>query len=97
MKKIRIYQSDNRNYTFMNYKFALDHGFNLDDYKQVADIDDDDTSDDLKILDKIFMIGNDGTLTQHIKMRSISVSDIIQIDDRKYYVDSFGFKQIIGK
>ena len=40
-------------------------------------------------------MGNDGTIQQVFRrMRSISVSDIIEIDGTKYYVDSFGFREI---
>lgn len=90
MEKINIYQLDiNSNYLFMSYEFAKEHGFNLYDYKLVASFNTDNTD-----LEHIFFIGNNGGLQKHFKMRSLSVSDIIEINGKKFYIDSFGFKEI---
>lgn len=95
MKRIKVYQANmNCNYVFMNYEWALDEGFNMNDYSLVAEFDDDDNNDNYTILNKLWNIGNDGTLQQNFRMRSISVSDILEIDGKKYYVDSFGFQEV---
>ena len=95
MKKIRIYQTElNCDWAFMNYEFAQKKNFNMKWYNEVANFDDEDVSDDYTILNRLWNIGNDGTLQQTFKMRSISVSDILEIDGRRYYVDSFGFKEV---
>lgn len=97
MKKVNIYQLKDgrtREYGFMTYKWALAHGFNLDDYELVAEMYNDDEREDERILDRVWLFGNDGTYQKSFKMRSVSVSDIIEIDGTKYYVDSFGFKEI---
>ena len=92
---IKIYQIEdieNVPYAFMPYDRAKDM-LNIDDYALVADtkLDDEDLD-----LETIFTLGNtDKSIFQPIKpMRSISVSDIIEVDGIKYYVDSFGFKRI---
>ena len=93
MKQINIYQAGlESGYTFMNYDYAKDL-IEMEDYKLVASFEDSD-NDNGCILSKIYNLGNDGTLAMNFKMRSISVSDIIEIDGVKYYVDSFGFKEI---
>ena len=95
MRKIKIYQAElNCKWVFFDYEFAQDNGFNMKWYKLVAEFDDEDSSDDLTILNRLWNIGNDGTLQQTFKMRSISVSDILEIDGKKYYVDTFGFKEV---
>lgn len=90
-----IYQISNirdSKYAFMNYDFASDK-FNFDDYEEVATIQ---VPNSENVLEQIFMLGNtDKSKFNIIKpMRSISVSDIIEIDGTKYYVDSFGFKEV---
>lgn len=95
MKKIRIYQADmDCEWVFWDYEFAKSKGFSMKWYNEVAEFDDEDTRSDNEILNKLWNIGNDGTLKQNFKMRSISMSDILEIDGRRYYVDSFGFKEV---
>lgn len=90
MEKVNIYQLEigNKN-IFMDYDFSKKHDFNLYDYKLVASFNTDNTD-----LEHIFYIGNNGDLQKHFKMRSLSVSDIIEINGKKYFVDSFGFEEI---
>ena len=95
--EIRIYQLGlESGYTFMSYDYAKDV-IDMEDYQLVAkytDFDEINEEDDYKLLDTIYWLGNNGTLQQIWKMRSISISDIIEIGEVKYYVDSFGFKKI---
>lgn len=81
-------------YAFMGYDFLEEKGLkpNMDDYDKVATID--LTSN--QGLEDIFRIGNtDKSQFDTVKpMRSISVSDIIELDGKKYYVDSWGFKEV---
>lgn len=94
MKQINIYQAGlESGYTFMNYDYAKDL-IEMEDYELVASFENDDNDDNDSVLNKLYNLGNDGTLAINFKMRSISVSDIIEIDGVKYYVDSFGFKKI---
>lgn len=89
MKEIKVYQTNNREYVFMNYEFAMKHNFDFKDYKEVASF-----MGNYEDLEYIFQIGNNGYLTSKYQMRSISVSDIIQVDNKYYFVDSFGFKEL---
>lgn len=95
MKEIKIYQAKlETDYAFMNYEYAQTKGIKEEDYILVASFEDETTEDDYTILNKLWNLGNDGTLQNTYRMRSISVSDIIEIDGVKYYVDSFGFKEV---
>lgn len=47
----------------------------------------------ISICDDIFYIFN-MMIPEGFNGHSLSVSDIIQIDDRYFYVDSFGFKEV---
>ena len=96
MKQIKIYQIEitrDCDYAFMRYDYAKDK-INMDDYKLVAEYPASSITDDKEELDWIWIAGNNGTLQKDYKMRSVSVSDIIEIDNKKYYVDSFEFKEI---
>lgn len=96
MIEVKIYQTNNRDYVFMNWEWSEKY-FNINDYEEVAkffvfdDLCDEDGELDLE---KIFIKGNNGDLQKYFKMRSISVSDVIEVDGKKYFVDSFGFKEV---
>jgi len=45
-------------------------------------------------LEQIFCQFNIGRKPEGYKGHSLSVSDIIQLDDKSYYCDSFGFEEI---
>ena len=96
-KNIKIYQTNNRDYRFMNYEFAIDHGFKMSDYDVVAEFYKEVYEPDWRVLESIFDLGNRGfiqAVCNNEFMRSISVSDVIEIDGKKYFVDSFGFKEV---
>lgn len=95
---VTIYQIKdiaNCDYAFRSYDEAGSK-INMDDYEAVASIvlPKKGTTNDL--LEEVFMLGNTNkdAFTIHGKFRSISVSDIIELDNEAYYVDSFGFKKI---
>lgn len=87
MNNVKIYQAHDVDYLFMSYEYAKSR-INMDDYDLVAEFE--TTCDNLE---KIFMMGN-GQLQRSYKMRSISMSDIIELNGVKYYVDTFGFKEV---
>ena len=94
MKKIKIYQVNlESGYAFMSYEYAKDI-LEMEDYELVAEFDLDSDKDDELIAERIYLEGNDGSLVSKYEMRSISVSDIIEIDGNKYYVNSFGYQKI---
>ena len=82
----------NTDYAFRSYDEVADK-IDLDDYDVVATIE---VPDNENTLEKIFIFGNtDKSKFKEVKlMRSISVSDIIEYDGAKYYVDVFGFKEL---
>ena len=94
MKEVKIFQIQNdAKYKFMSYDFAKPM-LNLNDYTLVANFNTNEV-DDNKILNTVWNEGNDGTLQiQFPKMYSVSMSNIIEIDNIKYYVDTFGFKEV---
>ena len=96
MRNIKIYQTENRDYVYMNWKWAEKY-FNINDYKMVLEYDHENNLNDEELLEVIFAIGNNGVLHKAFadkRFRSISVSDVIELDGIKYFVDSFGFRKI---
>ena len=100
-----LYQvvDNTREVGFMPFEYVISTGlFDFDNYKQVGRIDidanflnnsDEDIGD---ILENIFQFGNssESFYRQNPNARSISVSDIIELYGRYYYVDSAGFEDI---
>ena len=87
-----ILQSDNRDYTFMNFRWALNNGFKISDYKAVyaRTIEADTVDDALNKLWKIFNINHPADY----KGRSLSMSDVVMIDGVPYYCDNFGWSEV---
>ena len=96
MKEIIIYQTDNRDYSFMPWEYAKEK-FNMNDYQEVLYFTYDGDLENEDLLNKIFNDGNNGKLHNQFpdnRFRSLSVSDIVEVDGIKYYIDSFGFKEL---
>ena len=93
-KILQVKDFENCNYLFTSYERAVKYGFNLDDYEVVYEGDRDfDYVDDLDCLEQLFYIFN----CQHpkdFKGHSLSVSDIVWLNGKYYYVDSFGYQLI---
>lgn len=96
----KILQIKNRrecNYTWMSWEIA-EKDFNINDYEVIykGNIEKEDLNQVVQIedyLEHLFYVFN----MQHpvdFKGHSLSVSDIIELDNDLYYVDSFGFKKI---
>lgn len=107
MSTVSIWQvpngAENREYRFRTYDEVKDVPFDelIKRYKNVGtipsiDITPYDTIDDF--LEATYIAGNDGVLFGYFKpkhsIRSISVGDIIQVDNDYYYVDSSGFVKL---
>ena len=96
MKEIIIYQTDNRDYSFMPWEYA-EEKFNMNDYQEVLYFTYDGELENGDLLNKIFNDGNNGKLHNQFpdnRFRSLSVSDIVEVDGIKYYIDRFGFKEL---
>ena len=95
--RVQILQLKNikdTDYSFMAFEYAINHGFKLNDYKQVYD--DEFIFDNLStetILDKLYMRFN---INHPVDFRghSLSVSDIVILDGVKYYCNPLGWKEL---
>ena len=101
--KVIVYQIDNTencDYAFMDYTFAKEKGIDLKDYKKTAEVqvNTDLDGDVNSILELVFSYGNTNQeyYQENPEARSISVSDILEYNGKKYYVDSFGFEEVVG-
>ena len=97
MKSFKVYQASAEvPYVFFDFDVAFKR-FNFeDDYKLVCE-DTTELDDVDQILNEVFEKGNTGELTSKNRanrMRSVSVSDIIEVDGMYFYVECFGFKDI---
>ena len=91
-KLLQIKDFENNNYLFMNYDWAKDRGFKLEDYEVVyeGEVRDDNVN---VILEDLFYIFNVDR-PEDFKGHSMSVSDVVYLDGKYYYTDSFGFKEV---
>lgn len=96
VKTYSIYQItnvDNQDYVFMDYDFSKNR-INAKDYQKVYM----GMMSDKTTLEYLFLKHNEDYRPFRNKIRSLSVSDVIVVDDGKrqkaYYTDSFGFVEI---
>lgn len=92
MSKVKIYQIKdiaNTVYAFRNYNKDL---FNFDDYALVAEKEIDLSSAEHPA-EAVFTLFN-SEVKEEFEMRSVSVSDIIEIDGKKYYVNDIGYEEL---
>ena len=86
-------------YAFMDYDFAKKHKFKLADYKVVyegevpLDLNNRKIKEVFLILDSLFTTFNVHRPKDFVG-HSLSVSDLIQLDNDIYYVDSVGFQKV---
>lgn len=95
--KYKVYQTPvTTPYCFIPYELCKGK-VKLDDYTLVAE-GEEWKYDNINItLENIFAEGNNGHIQQDYAlsdMRSTSISDIIEIENKYYYVNDFGFKEI---
>jgi len=99
--KYEIYQLDytkesvkNSHKMFEKWEWLIkyDGGFNFQDYKKVYE-GEEEGEDNIDILDKLFEKFNLAH-PDDFRGHSLSVSDVIILDDKMYYCDSIGWKEI---
>lgn len=100
----KLYQLKHIDENHMKLFIGLDlvpEKINLSDYDHVADIE---VTDDKKasvdtILETIFTYGNSDEeyYENNPQARSISVSDLILLNDKYYYCDTFGFEEVTDR
>lgn len=90
--KYEIRQTNNRNYVFMSFDFAMNHGFSLADYETVykGKIEADNVNHALNKLWEIFNINHPADY----RARSLSMSDLVIINNVTYYCDRFDWSEI---
>lgn len=93
MKHYKIYQLDARNKTtrnmmYMGYDFVSKYfTLSLDLYKQVWEGDTDGDLDDLYTM---FNVNH----PEGFKGHSLSTSDLVELDGKYFYCDSYGWKEV---
>ena len=93
--KFKLYQIkdvENCRYAFLGFNSAKQMGFTLDDYEvvyedEVASMPDEDA------LESLFYIFNCRS-PKDFKGRSMSPSDVVELNGKVYYTDRIGFKEI---
>lgn len=92
--KYQLLQLTKRNdYRFMNYRFAKEHGFNLNDYELVYEGEIKDNNNYSEVLENLFTKFNINR-PEDFKGHSMSMSDIVVLNGQKFYCDSIGFKRV---
>lgn len=96
--RCKIYQTNNRDWVFQDWDWAMTHGFDQPEYDKVYDtVFDEDLS-----LNEIYEIFNVAHPDDY-HARSLSMSDVIVMSDRAddpydevtaHYVDTFGFVEL---
>ena len=85
-----------RVYGFMDYSYAINHGFKLDDYNEVyyGDMPLDEDEDIFHFLDNLFHIFNIQR-PEDFEGHSMSTSDLVKLEDgRIFYCDFVGWRQL---
>lgn len=96
MRHITIYQIEdiaNVDYAYRSFDKSK---FNFDDYRKIYEFDMDCTDMvDMDILEECFLLFN-ARPHKDYKGHSLSVSDIVFIDDDGYYCDTLGWSNILS-
>lgn len=90
MAQVRVYQADTMAPNkFMGYDFTMKHGGVERKYYKTVFAGELPVSD----LEDVFMLLNTKR-PEGYSGHSLSVSDVVEMGGKKYFVDSFGFKEI---
>lgn len=93
---LRIFQIKNVKtpYYFCGWGEQTKHDFNINDYECVLETEKNDT-DNLEDIFSIFNgIGDTVEWTRNFKGRSMSVSDIVELNGDFYYCDTIGWQKL---
>ena len=87
-----IYQAPTSiKYTFRDFECAMKNNWSIHDYVPVwRGVVESETVNGA--LEELFVIFNSNRPEQYCG-RSLSVSDVVQLDDKNYYCDSFGWSE----
>ena len=91
-KLLQIKDWENNPYVFRGFSTAQKHGFSLDDYEVVyeGELEEYDVEYALELLFSYFNLN----FAKDYKGRSMSISDVVEIEGKYYYCDPIGFKEI---
>jgi hypothetical protein len=91
-KLLQIKDWENNPYVFRGFSIAQKKNFSLTDYEVMyeGEIDGYNLNYTLEKLFDIFNMSH----PEDFKGRSMSVSDVVELDGKMYYCDDFGFKEI---
>ena len=89
MRRFGIYQTSDRRWAFMSYNFAVEHGFDFGAYEKVYDLEMPDGAG----VENVFVKLNVDRPSDYTA-RSLSTSDIVEMDGHYYYVDDIGFVRL---
>lgn len=67
--------------------------FSIDNYKQVYNGNIDAEENVIETLEKIYSVFN-MSRPNDFKGHSLSISDVVELNEEKYYVDSIGWKKV---
>lgn len=94
MRSVQIYQTGHRDFRFMEYDYFITQAGFVDvdsfNYKKVHSTQLNLSSNDMVACEQLFTLFNTN-IPENYKARSLSVSDIIVLDGKEYFVDSVGF------
>lgn len=97
----KLYQmeSNEKNHGKAFARYNEIDSIDLNDYKEVANIDIKDNMSDDDALEYVFTLGNTNQDLRDAnpEMRSVSVSDIVELNGKYYYCDAFGWKEASEK
>lgn len=101
---MQLKKSGMEKYGFASFDFASKHGFSLKDYKEIWKGTYDNSKqnfEDKQVLEQIFIAFNrvnesDSVRLEKLKFfgHSLSTSDVVVLNGKPYYCDSFGWKEI---
>lgn len=89
LKILQIKDLHRCKYSFMDYDWAIEHGFTLNDYEEVyeCDVEKGTTLEDIFY---IFNIERPEDFSGH----SLSMSDIVELDGKMFYCDFAGWVEL---
>ena len=82
-----------RDYGFDSYDWAVKHGLSIDHYDKVYEGEIQDGFSDMAVCEMLFEKFNIDRPAD-FRGHSLSVSDIVVLDGRKYYTDMIGFERM---
>lgn len=92
---LKVYQvSDKCDWVFRSYDSAKNHGFSFDKYQLVFETDKCPNTNLEEIYMSLNAFDEKWTRDALYKMRSLSVSDIIEVNGVRYYCDDIGWEKI---